>query len=166
MLNNKTLLIVNFYLFKLINISYTKYFKMIKKISSLSFSIICVGFFWKSSPAHAIPGCETFCQASICRTSPDLAAICFNNCPQAQACHMAAMDEFRRLHEIHNRPSRGQKPRKNRDNQVGREKGSTAPVSQPDTSTLPSDSPVVQTPSELPPVPDSSVVVQTPSELR
>lgn len=67
---------------------------------------------------------------------------------------MAAMDEFRRLHEIHNRSSRGQKPRKNRDNQIRREKGSISPVSQPDTSTLPSDSSVViQTPSELPLIP-------------
>jgi hypothetical protein len=122
---------------------------MIKKIYSLSFSIVCAGFLWNAPTVHAMPGCEIFCQPKICTASPDLAAICFKDCPQAQACHMAAFEEFRRLHEIHNRPHRGQKPRKDRDG-IKRERGAKLTESQPNASSLTSELPTVPLSSESP----------------
>lgn len=134
---------------------------MIKKIYSLSFSIACAGFLWSVSTAHAMPSCETFCQSNTCRSSPDLASICFKDCPQAQACHIAAFDEFRRLHEIHNRPNRGQKPRKDRDG-IKRERGTKSTEFQPNAS-LTSELPAVSLSNELPTNDESSVLTQTPT---
>lgn len=136
---------------------------MIKKIYSLSFSIVCAGFLWSSSAVHAMPGCETFCQPKICSASPDLATVCFKDCPQAQACHMAVFEEFRRLHEIHNRSNQEQKPYKDRDG-IKRERGEKSIESQSDVSSLTSELLPVPLSSEplLPTNDESPVLTQTP----
>jgi len=125
--------------------------------------LFVLGFCGVLPVVHAMPGCETFCQPNTCRSSPDLASICFETCSEAKACQMAAFSEFRRLHEIHNRSNRGQKPRKDRDG-IKRERESKSTESQSDTSSLTSELPTVSLPSESPlPINNEPSVTETPT---
>jgi hypothetical protein len=116
---------------------------MIKKIYYLSVSIMSVGFLLNTNSAYANANCTTDCQENMCRHSPDLAAICYEECPQARACHLAAFDEFRKLHEQTQRSKK----------RYTRNKLDVTTEIAPETSTLTKsidNRPSIETSSEIP----------------
>ncbi len=135
---------------------------MIKKIYYLSVSIMSVGFLLNINPAYANDNCTTYCQENMCRHSPDLATICYEECSQARACHLAAFDELRKLKEQIQRSKK----------QYTRNKSDVVTEIAPETPTLTTpidDMPSIEIPSGIPippPPPPSLEIRETPKTLE